>query len=641
MLFPSFLSAVVLFCATVSAAPDLHRRTVVHEKRDGTPQAWKVHKQLDKNTYLPFRIGLKQSNMDKLEDYVMDVSHPSSANYGQHWSPQKVMDTFKPSSESVDTVTRWLQESGFAERMKLSKSQGWIEMKLTVEEAENLLDAKYFVYEHVNGHQHIGCESYSLPEHVQSHVEIILPTVHFDVPKQRLAKKTQPRSTSSKGATPISHITTNGQLAFGSSNASSLANCDKQVTPACLRALYNFEDPVLFSTSKNSFAIVEYTPNAFLQSDLDMYFRNFSPKLVGQSPTLVSIDGGVDQTQTEDFSLNGESDLDFEIAMTLVAPQQVTLYQVGDVIEGATFNNMLDAIDASYCTFEGGDNPIFDAIYPDTFPGGFDEPESCGIVKPANVISTSYGFTEVLATPAYEIRQCNEYGKLGLMGVTFLYSSGDYGVAGLDGVCINPTSGQESIDGTEFDPDFPATCPFVTAVGATQINPGSTVHDPESACDTMIRSGGGFSNVFELPSYQASAVTSFLENHPPPYTAEQFNNSGNVRAYPDISSNGANQVAAIDGNFMLVYGTSLAAPVIGSMITVINDARIALGKSPVGFINPSLYSLPFKYAFNDITSGNNSGCGTEGFTAVQGWDPVTGLGTPRFEILEALFLALP
>lgn len=42
------------------------------------------------------------------------------------------------------------------------------------------------------------------------------------------------------------------------------------------------------------------------------------------------------------------------LAMTLVYPQQVTLYQVGDLVEGASFNNFLDGIDASYCTFEGG-----------------------------------------------------------------------------------------------------------------------------------------------------------------------------------------------------------------------------------------------------------------------------------------------
>ena len=41
-------------------------------------------------------------------------------------------------------------------------------------------------------------------------------------------------------------------------------------------------------------------------------------------------------------------------------------------------------------------------------------------------------------------------------------------------------------------------------------------------------------------------------------------------------------------------------------------------------------------AFNDITTGNNPGCGTPGFNATQGWDPVTGLGTPNFEKLRAL-----
>jgi hypothetical protein len=73
------------------------------------------------------------------------------------------------------------------------------------------------------------------------------------------------------------------------------------------------------------------------------------------------------------------------------------------------------------------------------------------------------------------------------------------------------------------------TCPFVTAVGATQIDPGKTVDDPEGACEQVIFSGGGFSNIFAMPAYQQDAVTSFLTNHPPPFTAAQFNNSGKVR----------------------------------------------------------------------------------------------------------------
>ncbi len=59
----------------------------------------------------------------------------------------------------------------------------------------------------------------------------------------------------------------------------------------------------------------------------------------------------------------------------------------------------------------------------------------------------------------------------------------------------------------------------------------------------------------------------------------------------------------------------------------------------MGFINPVLYANP--QVLNDITSGTNPGCGTDGFTAVPGWDPLTGLGTPNYPAMEELFLSLP
>jgi len=111
------------------------------------------------------------------------------------------------------------------------------------------------------------------------------------------------------------------------------------------------------------------------------------------------------------------------------------------------------------------------------------------------------------------------------------------------------------------------------------------------------------------------------------------------RGIPDISANGVNYVIAIDGTFNYVYGTSASTPVVGSILTLINAARLDLGKGPIGFINPTLYANPGM--FNDITSGGNQGCGTPGFTAVTGWDPVTGLGTPNFPKMLAVFLALP
>lgn len=121
-------------------------------------------------------------------------------------------------------------------------------------------------------------------------------------------------------------------------------------------------------------------------------------------------------------------------------------------------------------------------------------PESCGIIKPPNAVSISYSQNEVTITAASATRQCNEYGKLGLLGTSIFYSSGDTGVAGNGNVCLTAT-GEQSSNGTRFNPKFPSTCPFVTSVGATQVNPGSTVNDPEGACEQVIFSGGGFSNV--------------------------------------------------------------------------------------------------------------------------------------------------
>jgi len=204
---------------------------------------------------------------------------------------------------------------------------------------------------------------------------------------------------------------------------------------------------------------------------------------------------------------------------------------------------------------------------------------------------------------------------------------------------LNP-NGTQTRGGTRFNPLFPAVCPFVTAVGATQVSPNNTIFDPEEAAEQVIFSGGGFSNFFKRPSYQDAAVQSFLTSHPPPFTSSQFNTSGS-RGFPDISANGVNYVVAVDGDFSLVFGTSCSSPVLGAILSLINDARLALGKSPIGFINPTIYSDFFKGALNDITSGGNQGCGTPGFTAATGWDPVTGLGTPNFPKLLVRWLLLP
>jgi len=103
-------------------------------------------------------------------------------------------------------------------------------------------------------------------------------------------------------------------------------------------------------------------------------------------------------------------------------------------------------------------------------------------------------------------------------------------------------------------------------------------------------------------------------------------------------------VIAYDAAFYLVSGTSASSPTVAGMISMINYARIKAGKSSLGFLNPTLYSLydsdPEMY-FNDVTEGYNIGCEVDeniGFYAAKGWDPLTGVGTPKFSKLYQALL---
>jgi len=98
----------------------------------------------------------------------------------------------------------------------------------------------------------------------------------------------------------------------------------------------------------------------------------------------------------------------------------------------------------------------------------------------------------------------------------------------------------------------------------------------------------------------------------------------NLDRYPDVSANGDNIAVYLNEVFSTSGGTSASTPIFASLINRINELRLNAGKSAVGFVNPALYAHP--EMFNDITNGTNPGCGTDGFSAAPGWDPVTGLG---------------
>jgi len=207
-----------------------------------------------------------------------------------------------------------------------------------------------------------------------------------------------------------------------------------------------------------------------------------------------------------------------------------------------------------------------------------------------------------------------EFMKLGVQGFTILVASGDSGT-GHDGLfrC------------KRFMPNFPATSPYVTAVGATYFTGAD-----ESAVDF---SGGGFSTAFPMPSYQSQAVSDYLKGGKSLPASNMFNASN--RAIPDIAAVGTNFNVLIQGYWSgpTICGTSASAPVWAAIIGLLNDARAGKFKKPLGFLNPALYSMPS--VGKDITEGSpnkDSPC-KEGFAPSEGWDPATGLGSPSYATL--------
>lgn len=308
--------------------------------------------------------------------------------------------------------------------------------------------------------------------------------------------------------------------------------------PECIKLQYQIPNGTKASTG-NELGIFEGAGNHYSKEDLDAYFSTLYPEIPnGTYPIDKNIDGAFGAANST-ASAASESNLDFEAAMPLIWPQRTVLFQTDDEVyeeEELTqtikgfFNTFLDAIDGSYCTFsaynETGNcvtDDCLDPIYPNPNPNGYQGQLQCGVYKPTHVISISYDASELDRPVAYTKRQCAEIMKLGLQGTTVVVSSGDNGVGQVPG---DPTdNGCLGLDEKIFNPSSDANCPYVLAVGSTElvkeVNPeaaaatttcssSSTPWYLETATSSFA-SGGGFSNYYDVPCYQAEHVKRYFD----------------------------------------------------------------------------------------------------------------------------------
>ncbi|KZV90055.1 subtilisin-like protein [Exidia glandulosa HHB12029] len=353
-------------------------------------------------------------------------------------------------------------------------------------------------------------------------------------------------------------------------------SCQTTITPKCLQALYGI--PATPATvPANQIAVSGFIEEYANQADLTQFLRVNRPEIVNATFSTQLLDGGVNPQTRSQAGIEANLDIQYTVGVATGVP--TVFISVGEDQEDEVFG-FLDIINFLL----GEDN----------------QPQ---------VLTTSYGSDESDLSPELQVELCNAYAALGAKGTSILFASGDGGVAG---VRNNPC--------TTFVPTFPSGCPFITTVGAT-------TGIPETTADF---SSGGFSNVFEQPDYQSSAVSTYLAELGDT-NAGLYNATG--RAFPDVAAMGDNVLITWTGLTGTVAGTSCSSPIFASVIGLINDRRAAVGQPPLGFLNPFLYQNP--QAFSDITTGSNPGCSTDGFPALAGWDPATGLGTPIFDALAA------
>ena len=187
--------------------------------------------------------------------------------------------------------------------------------------------------------------------------------------------------------------------------------------------------------------------------------------------------------------------------------------------------------------------------------------------------------------------------KLGIRGVSIIVASGDDGA--------NSFLARTNKSACGLSPSFPATCPWVVAVGATQ-GPANFVAEIAETSEKggVITSGGGFSKYYPAPDFMLPAVNGYLATVSPKPTGD-FNAS--LRAYPDLAMIGKNYQTTIGGFTRGVCGTSASAPVVAGMFALLNAQRLKAGKPSLGYVLPQLYSNSSSVA-NDVTEGKNNCC---------------------------------
>eukprot|EP01041_Mallomonas_annulata_P010987 gene10987-22952_t len=463
---------------------------------------------LNKATFI---IAMKLNNVEDLMSELLLVSDPESERYGQHYSLDEIKARFSPSESELRVVTGFFQGIKYS-TVEINEQGDLIRITAQVKHIESALETKLTIHVHTGLNSDSDSvralraeKSLHIPDHIANKISFI--SLNSPVSSRSLlaAEVASRKSTTNIAKGQRQRQDQDGEVLSSADIKTMESQTDSSATTIqTIAKLYGI--PQGYRERKGS--------QAFF-SNLDLsYFLSISGLRDDVIPDG-NIFGNLPNNPTRP---GGEASLDVQYIMVI----PTYMYSMKDLNPYSSENEGF----LSYLWVVGNQT------------------------HPPLVHSMSYGDIEADVfngnTPgavAYGLRVELEFVKMGLRGLSVLFATGDNGIGN-----FRPTDTRC----TRAWPDWPASSPFVTAVGATQLSTDylpmcslpskPCVGEGEVVCSGgtggVITSGGGFSDIHsrrDKAPWQQEAVDSYLKLHTDkiPHLS-YFNSSG--RGYPDIST---------------------------------------------------------------------------------------------------------
>lgn len=593
---------------------------IVLEEAGHLPAGWKVDRHATASDWIQLSIALKELGIEELKRRLLQQSTSDDHPNSRHLTKGEVEQHRQPDWKSVTAVGRWLQSHGIK---SYKADNSWITFDAAAATVQALFEADlaYYSYNGDPSTQILRARSYTIPPWLSDDIDFIHPLTNFMPPRNRNdvtlrvngRQPTQPKLTAREDffAPP----------------------CWTGTFPGCIRKLYNItyiQPPDSHSPSPVRFGIAGFLEQYITHRDVTSFLATYAPELLPLTPTPSRGGSGgsltlppVTNTTTEppynititllnnatrwdphstDPALSGlEANLDVQYALSLGYPTQVIYYATGG--RGTK-------LDSSGRPLPANDPRANNEPFLEFLQALLALPDN----QIPHVLSISYADDEQSVPRKYAHRVCDLFAALAARGTSVLVATGDGGAAGIgfsagggDSCIKNDGSGRRALV-----PTFPASCPWVTSVGATD-------HTALNLTGAAF-SSGGFSEYFDRPLWQRAAVDPYVasllrsQSSKPGQPTQPRDPKGvyfshNGRGMPDIAAIGSGFQIMHRGEMVEVRGTSASTPVVAAMVALINDQRLRQGKRSLGWLNGYLYLDPrMRGVLTDVNWGRSEGC---------------------------------